>query len=253
LIERESVSCIFLFRKYFPFIGTATRPSKITIHTSSKFIAGGHVYVYIMNRMNRILILIAAIATLSAAVVADIYSSLGISKEKAKERLLECIAEGRVMTGDQSQLVSRARNIPVEMRVAGIRQLISLAKEYTASEEFKNDYQKWRKNHLGPGQKSKLGVPRLRRILDNAVDNAIDSKDNENKYPTDPQKLIKKRLEEFIEVSGSVDFDARLSGRSFANTEYEGKDDQWKMCYRAGREVVAAAREEAKKWLSELQ
>jgi hypothetical protein len=53
---------------------------------------------------------------------------------------------------------NRARSLPLEMRVTGIRQLVSLAKEYTVSEEFKADYQKWRKNH-----------------------NAIDSKDNENK------------------------------------------------------------------------
>jgi hypothetical protein len=206
-----------------------------------------------MNKINRLVIFIIVAATLSAAVVTDIYSSLEISREKAKERLLECIAEGRVMTGDQSQLVSRARNLPVELRVAGIRELIALAKEYTASEEFKTGYQKWRKNRLGPGQKSKLGIPRFRKILDNAVDNAIDSKDNENKYPSDPQRLIKKRLEEFLEVSGSVDFNARLAGNSFTNAEYEGKDDRWKMCFRAGREVVGAAREEAKKWLSELQ
>ena len=203
--------------------------------------------------MKKILIIsTVAFITLTAAVVADIYSSLDISKEQAKQRLLECIAEGRIVSGEHD-LVSKAKNLPVDMRVAGIRQLIVLAKEYTSSEEFKSDYKKWRNNHLNPGQKSKLGIPKFRRMLDNAVDNAIDKKDNENRYPADPNELIKKRLEEFLEISETVDFNAEMNGRMFANPKYESKDDKWKMCYRAGEDVVTAARGEAKKWLEELK
>ena len=44
-----------------------------------------------------------------------------------------------------------------------------------------------------------------------------------------------------------------MRGNMFADAKYEGKDDKWKMCYRAGKEVVGAAREEAKKWLDELK
>jgi hypothetical protein len=203
--------------------------------------------------MKKILIISAvAFVTLTAAVVADIYSSLDISKDQAKQRLLECIAEGYVVSGEHN-LVAKARSIPVEMRVAGIRQLISLAKDYTSSDEFSNDYKKWRNNRLNPGQKSKLGIPRFRKMLDNAVDNAIDKKDNDNRYPADPQELVKKRLEEFLEVSETVNFDAEMRGNMFADPKYEGKDDKWKMCYRAGREVIAAARQEAKKWLDVLK
>ncbi len=39
----------------------------------------------------------------------------------------------------------------------------------------------------------------------------------------------------------------------FANPDYEAKDGQWKMCFRAGRGVVEAAREEAQAWLKELE
>jgi hypothetical protein len=203
--------------------------------------------------MKKIIVIAIVFVTLSAAVVADIYGSLDISKDQAKQRLLESIAEGSVVSGNQSSLVLRARSLPVEMRVAGIHQLIRLAKEYTSGDEFEKDYQKWRKNRLNPGQKTRIGLPKFRKILDNAVDNAIDSKDNDGRYPSDPQKLVKKRLEEFLEVSGSVNFDARLSGNGFADAEYQNKSDQWKMCFRAGREVVNAAREDAKAWLGELQ
>ena len=203
--------------------------------------------------MKKIFIISAvAFFTLTAAVVADIYSSLDISKAQAKQRLLECIAEGYIVSGEHN-LVSKAKNLPVEMRVAGIRQLILLAKDYTSGEEFREDYKKWRNNRLNPGQKTRLGLPKFRKMLDNAVDNAIDKKDNDNRYPADPQELIKKRLEEFLEISATVDFDAEMRGRMFADPKYESKDDKWKMCYRAGREVVGAARDEAKKWLEEVK
>lgn len=197
-----------------------------------------------------------ALITLTAAVVADIYSSLDISKEQAKKRLLESIGEGYIMSGEHD-LVSKARSLPVEMRVAGIRELIKLAKEYTASDEFASDYKKWRNNRVNPGQKSKLGLPKFRKIIDNAVDNTVDKamgdNEKEDRYPSDPNKLIKKRLEEFLAVSETVDFDAKMQGSMFANPEYESKDDKWKMCYRAGKEVIAAAREEAQAWIKELE
>src|SRR6476660_1854403 len=104
--------------------------------------------------MKKILIISAvAFITLTAAVVADIYSSLDISKEQAKKRLLECIAEGYIVSGEHD-LVSKAKSLPVEMRVAGIRQLIGLAKDYTSSDEFRSDYKKWRNDRLNPGQKT---------------------------------------------------------------------------------------------------
>jgi hypothetical protein len=207
--------------------------------------------------MKKMLVLAAvAFFTLTAAVVADIYSSLDINKEQAKKRLLESIGEGYIMSGEHD-LVSKARNLPVEMRVAGIRELIKLAKEYTSSDEFASDYKKWRNNRINPGQKSRLGLPKFKKMLDNAVDNAVDKtvggNENEDRYPSDPNKLIKKRLEEFLSVSESVDFDAKLNGSMFVNPDYESKDDKWKMCYRAGREVIGAAREEAQKWVKELE
>ena len=45
---------------------------------------------------------------------------------------------------------------------------------------------------LTPGRKRRLGLPRFKKMLDNAVDKAIDSSDNEDRYPSDPNKLIQK-------------------------------------------------------------
>jgi hypothetical protein len=81
-------------------------------------------------------------------------------------------------------------------------------------------------------------------------------KDWQTRYPADPRQLIAWRLHQFLDLSESVDFDAKLvpaGGRmQFANAEYEHKSSDWKLCYRAGREAVAAARIFANSWLAEI-
>ena len=72
----------------------------------------------------------------------------------------------------------------------------------------------------------------------------------------DFRPLLKKRLEDFIALSESVDFEARLvpMGRKqvFANPVYERKCAEWKFLYRLGNEPVAEARLVARQWLAEL-
>lgn len=75
-------------------------------------------------------------------------------------------------------------------------------------------------------------------------------------YPEDPRALIARRLQEFLAVSAEVDFNAKVQedkGKMrFVEDRYEQKPPQWKLCYRAGRETVAAAREFAASWLAGL-
>jgi len=82
-------------------------------------------------------------------------------------------------------------------------------------------------------------------------------KEWEEEYPADPRKLIVRRIDEFLEESEDVDFSAKLvqsGGRmKFALTEYEDKPPLWKLCYRAGKEAVQAAREFAAAWRAELE
>jgi hypothetical protein len=78
---------------------------------------------------------------------------------------------------------------------------------------------------------------------------------NEN-FPENPNVLIAKRLRAFLDTSADVDFSAKLvpSGdkMKFADAKYEQKSSEWKMCYRAGRDAVTAARAVAAAWLKEL-
>jgi flagellar biosynthesis GTPase FlhF len=79
----------------------------------------------------------------------------------------------------------------------------------------------------------------------------------EQRYPPTPNAMIKSWLEQFLDVSKDVDFSAKLipgeGGKMvFANPAYEQRSPAWKMCFRAGKETVQAARMAAAEWLKEL-
>ena len=80
---------------------------------------------------------------------------------------------------------------------------------------------------------------------------------HEKRFPADPKVLIARRLQEFLDTSKDVDFAAKLvpggGGKMvFANAAYEEKPPEWKLCYRAGRAPVEAARAFAGEWLKAL-
>lgn len=74
--------------------------------------------------------------------------------------------------------------------------------------------------------------------------------------PADPNALVARRLRSFLDLSAGIDFDAKLQGsgteRTFVNEDYQSKPSDWKMCFRAGKDAVAAARADAASWLKEL-
>jgi len=79
----------------------------------------------------------------------------------------------------------------------------------------------------------------------------------EANFPADPKVMIAKRLNEFLEETKGIDYNAQLvsSGGGmmrFADQQYESKTDRWKLCYRAGREPTEAARAFAADWLRQL-
>jgi hypothetical protein len=82
--------------------------------------------------------------------------------------------------------------------------------------------------------------------------------DYEQRYPADPKVLIARRLQEFLDDSKDVNFDAALvpdggGGRMrFADPQYESKPERWKVYYRAGREPMEAARTFAAGWLRQI-
>lgn len=81
----------------------------------------------------------------------------------------------------------------------------------------------------------------------------------EIEYPTDnPNPMIKKWINTFLEKSADINFAAKTTKAKdgkikFVDKEYEYKDSQWKLYYRAGKETVNAARTFAQNWLNELK
>lgn len=75
-------------------------------------------------------------------------------------------------------------------------------------------------------------------------------------YPENPNILIARRLRHFLDVSATVDFAAKVEQRDgklkFVESKYEEKPNEWKMCFRAGRDAVTAARAVASAWLKEI-
>lgn len=76
-------------------------------------------------------------------------------------------------------------------------------------------------------------------------------------YPENPQLLIKKRLQDILDITADVDYSAELKQvgkfKVFVNPEYEKKSKEWKLAYRAGKAATDAVRAAAQKWLSEFK
>ncbi|MFL5789686.1 MAG: hypothetical protein ACJ748_16615 [Flavisolibacter sp.] len=109
----------------------------------------------------------------------------------------------------------------------------------------------------------------IKRLLDNenrssggiGKQNEDALKDFEQKYPEDPQLLIKRRLEEILNTTSDVDYTAELKetewkGKKwlvFINPDYEKKSKEWKLAFRAGKPVTDAVRSAAENWLKEFK
>ncbi len=79
----------------------------------------------------------------------------------------------------------------------------------------------------------------------------------EAKYPTNQLLFIKERLQQFMEETEGIDFNAQLIEKNgkkyFVNPVYERKGNRWKMAFRAGKEVVEPARAFAQSWMEEIK
>ena len=79
----------------------------------------------------------------------------------------------------------------------------------------------------------------------------------ESKYPTNEMLFVKQRLIRFLDETKDIDFNAELTNRNgkkiFVNPAYEHRGKNWKMAFRAGKEVVEPARAFVKQWADEIK
>ncbi|GAB3989553.1 hypothetical protein GCM10028807_14710 [Spirosoma daeguense] len=152
-------------------------------------------------------------------------------------------------TADAPEKAALARDISV------LRQIQPLANSKPA--EFKTQYLAFMNRYM---------ARQLNKGLENEEEHLAESKTKAADYRTrladfnahsNPDVAIKKRLREFIKLTESVDFDAKVmpqgSKLEFVRADYRNQSDEWKLLYRIGREPVLAARDVAKNWLNELK
>jgi hypothetical protein len=79
----------------------------------------------------------------------------------------------------------------------------------------------------------------------------------EKDYPENFSVILKQRLQTYLDLAATVDFNAELKQvgkkKKFVNPVYEGKADNWKQIYRAGKDVYEVTKVFAQQWLSELK
>lgn len=142
------------------------------------------------------------------------------------------------------------------MSAAQIQQMLKQAKE--ANEQAKVSTQEAIENEFG----GEAGVQKQKEIdksYEHDKELLLKSYQEQAKALTsyllhaDAIANIKAALSNSISMINTVDFDATLNGRQFANKEYEAKDNRWKMIYRAGRTNAVIAKTAATQWISELK
>ena len=79
----------------------------------------------------------------------------------------------------------------------------------------------------------------------------------EIQFPADPRGLIRARLQEMLNITADVDYNAEVHEvnrwKMFVNPAYEAKPKEWKLAYRAGKPATDALRAVAGEWLKELK
>jgi hypothetical protein len=79
----------------------------------------------------------------------------------------------------------------------------------------------------------------------------------ETQYPEDSRQFVKARLQHYLSVAATVDFSAQLTekyGRKrFVNPTYQARSNEWKMIYRAGKDVYEQAKPFVEQWIKEIQ
>ena len=114
-------------------------------------------------------------------------------------------------------------------------------------------------------QKALMDNPEMRKMLDEGAQREIDERaerartvmrEFEARYPADVNQMVAGRLREFLTLTADIDFDATLvtqgERKTFADATLEQKSREWKLCFRAGKPAVDAARAFAQAWLSEV-
>lgn len=119
-------------------------------------------------------------------------------------------------------------------------------------------YVQLKKNKMIPASalaQMEQGIAEMKKQIGEWDDPAPNKTRWEKMYPEDASVMIKNRLEEYLAIAATVDFNATLTpaGRKqkFTNPAYENQSLKWKAIYRAGKDVNDTVMIFVKDWLRE--
>lgn len=234
------------------------------------------------QRMCVLIGLAMALGVFSLAIAADVLSDLGVSVRDANDKFFYAFTDSSIAFPDNARSPKAIfKGASPQNRALMVNAVCALAKTYTQSDEFKRRYAEFRRANRPeaagsqPDAESRKQMekeikeaeaelktlpPEMRKQFQETIAEmraALDPygqemKEFEAEYPEDPNALVSMRLKEFLTLTASIDFNARLVDTRFADPALESKPNQWKACYRAGREATEAARAFAAQWLKEL-
>ncbi len=185
--------------------------------------------------------------------------------------------------------IPRINNLASLDKKAATLELCQYVKNYVNSQEFIDEYQKLRERAKPTSEPYRMSANEI-RTMEQAVsqaENAMKSAtshmtkeqkaeakkalDNQKKaiefmkdptpnktywektYPQNPETMVKNRLNEYLSLVKTVDFEAKLvtngKYKKFVNPEYEAKSLKWKAIYRAGKENNALVTSFINQWL----
>lgn len=176
----------------------------------------------------------------------NIFNQLGLETEEAESYITGNIM-GNSTTFPRTKIMAQ---LALNKRADAIREIGNYVKAYLKTPACLAEYETTRKEmkpELPPNTSIKEDMDWYRKDL----------KRWETEYPASLNMLVKKRLNDFLELTSSIDYNAKLERRGskmvFADPALEEKDEFWKACFRSGKPTVDAARAYARQWLSELK
>jgi hypothetical protein len=160
------------------------------------------------------------------------------SPDELRRKTIEQAKEGVRQTEES------LKKAPAEMKSIFEKTLESAKQNLKNAEDPNNKYMKSYAENF----------PRLEQQMKESHQQAL--KDWEAKYPTNHLLYIKLRLQQFLDATKDIDFNAQLTERNkikyFVKPEYERKSSWWKLAFRAGKDAVETARSFAEEWKNEI-
>lgn len=205
-----------------------------------------------MKRFSMAALALSALTTLTLVGAGAALPQVGISQADAERDFVFSVSVGQF--GFDDAVKKRMKAASPEARVVMVEQGLTWMKAYASTPQFEKAYQAFRNDYKPEEPGNEGSAEDLEYARNYYNEQLAEWKAN---YPPTSKEMLRRRLREFLDESKDVDFNAQLVRRGrkmvFVNEDYEGRSEEWKRCFRAGKAPVEKARAIAKSWLAELE